>query len=237
MRRVMRRNLQPAGLAIRIMLAAAVPAVGLAPSHAQEAFFHRGAQFFLGGSNQLAKAEVERGLQAHPNDEALKKFWELLNQQQQNSDEQKDQDKKDQEQKDQQDQQKKDQKGQKDQDKQDKQDSSKPSQDPQKQDQKDQQKGQKPEDQPKDPKDQQKQPSGGKKDQDKKDGEDAKAAQSQKDPGQEGNPDGEVQPAKMIRMTPQQAVQLLETLKNDERTLQFKPILRTNRTEQLRKNW
>lgn len=190
----------------------------------QDVYFHRGAQHFLAGSNQLAKAEVERGLQLHPDDAHLKKFWELLNQQQQdqqNSDDQKNEDKKDQND------QSKSKQDQKDQQKKDEKDSSK--QDQQKQDQ---QKGQKPDD-----KEQQQQQQAGKKDQDKKEGEEAKAGQSKPEEGQEGDPEGQAQPAKMIRMTPQQAVQLMETLKGDEKTFQFKPILRTNRTEQLRKNW
>jgi hypothetical protein len=42
---------------------------------------------------------------------------------------------------------------------------------------------------------------------------------------------------KAIRMTPQQAVRLLEAMKAEEQTLQFRPILRTNRTERVLKDW
>ncbi len=193
----------------------------------QDVYFHRGAQHFLAGSNQLAKAEVERGLQLHPDDPHLKQFWELLNQQQQdqqNSDDQKNEDKKDQ--KDQKDPSKQDQK---DQQKKDEKDSSKQDQQKKDQQKQDQQKGQKPDDK--------EQQQAGKKDEEKKEGEDAKAGQSKPEEGPEGDPEGQAQQAKMIRMTPQQAIQLMETLKGDEKTFQFKPVLRTNRTEQLRKNW
>ncbi len=215
------------GLSIFGLLGLASPC-GAQQLPTQDVYFHRGAQHFLAGSNQLAKAEVERGLQLHPDDPHLKKFWELLNQQQQdqqNSDDQKNEDKKDQN-----DQSKQDQK---DQQKKDDKDSSKQDQQKQEPQKQDQQKGQKPDD-----KDQQQQQSqAGKKDQEKKEGEEAKAGQAKPEEGHEGDPDGQAQPAKMIRMTPQQAIQLMETLKGDEKTFQFKPILRTNRTEQLRKNW
>ena len=195
--------------------------------HAQDAFFHRGAQHFLTGSNQLAKAEVERGLQQFPANENLKKFWELLNQQQdqQNQDDKDQKDKKDQ--KDQ----NKDQKDQ-DQQKQDKQDQQ--SKDKEQQQKQDSQKKDQPQ-QEKKPEDQQ--PSSGKKDQEKKEGEEAKSGQAQKPEENEGDPEGQPQQAKAIRMTPQQAVRLLETLKGEERTLQFKPVLRTNRTDRILKDW
>jgi Ca-activated chloride channel family protein len=191
-------------------------------ARAQDAFFHRGAQHFLGGSNQLAKAEVERGLQQHPDDPHLKKFWELLNQQQQN------QDKKDDEQKD--------QKEQKDPNK-DQSDSQKQDQQKQDEQKKDSEQPKPPQNKPeqeKKPEDQQQ--SSGKKDQDKKDGENGTANKADK-PEENQPPDGQPQSAAMIRMTPEQAIRLLDTLKSEERTLQFKPILRTNRTDRILKDW
>jgi hypothetical protein len=237
----------------RHVLAIALASLGLSwmasPSAtAQEAFFHRGAQHFLAGSNALAKAEVENGLKLHPDNPNLQKFWELLNQQQQqNSEDQKDQkDQKDQqEQKDQ-----KDQKNQKDQ-KDQKQDSSKDQQDKQQQQDKkdsakDQQNSQpKPSDEQKKQEEQQDKDKGNSarkqdkdKDKEKKDeGQEGQGGRPQNPEENEGNPDGQPQGQAALRMTPQQAVRLLEALKNEERTLQFRPILRTNRTDRILKDW
>jgi hypothetical protein len=41
----------------------------------------------------------------------------------------------------------------------------------------------------------------------------------------------------MMRMTPQQARQLLEAMKSEEQTLIFKPQIKTNRQDRLFKDW
>jgi hypothetical protein len=40
-----------------------------------------------------------------------------------------------------------------------------------------------------------------------------------------------------MRMTPQQAVQLLETLRGDEKVMMFRPPLKTNRQDRVFKDW
>jgi outer membrane biosynthesis protein TonB len=209
---------------------AAIFLFGALAARGQDQFFHRGAQHFLVGSNALAKAEVERGLQMHPDDPSLKKFWELLNQQQQQQqnqddkqqdEQQKDQQKQDQQKKDQQ--QSKDDKGKQSQEK----DKEKESQ---KKEQEQQQKEQ-------EQKEQQQQQSAANKDQEKKEEEKKGQGQPQNADQEEGNPGDPSQAMKAVRMTPQQAVQLLEAMKAEEKTLQFRPILRTNRTERMRKDW
>lgn len=217
----------------------ALLAFSLTNGVAQEAYFHRGAQYFLTGSNQLAKAEVERGLQLHPDNPNLRKFWELLNQQQQqqqNSEDQKDQ-QKDQQQDQQKDQNKQDQQ-QKDQPQSGK-DKEKDKDGKKEGDDKDSQKQDTQQKQP-DEKQQQKdqQPASGKdKDQQKKDGQDASPGQQSNPEEDQGSPDGQPQGTASVRMTPQQAVRLLEALKGEERTLQFRPILRTNRSDRILKDW
>jgi hypothetical protein len=204
---------------------------GVVAARGQDQFFHRGAQHYLVGSNDLAKAEVERGLQLHPDDPSLKKFWELLNQQQQQQqnqdDKQQDDQKKDQQNQDQ----KKDQQQSKD-DKDKQSQDKKKEQDQQKKEQEQQQKEQ----QQKQDQQQQQQQSA-KKDQEKKDEEKKGQGQPEKADQQEGNPGDPAQAMKAVRMTPQQAVQLLEAMKAEEQTLQFRPILRTNRTERMLKDW
>jgi antitoxin component of RelBE/YafQ-DinJ toxin-antitoxin module len=41
----------------------------------------------------------------------------------------------------------------------------------------------------------------------------------------------------MAKMTPQQAVQLLEALKAEEKAMPFRPILKTNRQDRVFKDW
>ncbi len=53
-------------------------------------------------------------------------------------------------------------------------------------------------------------------------------------PEEEGGPS---QNAVMLRMTPQQARQLLEAMKSEEQTLIFKPQIKTNRQDRLFKDW
>jgi Ca-activated chloride channel family protein len=206
-------------------------ALSLVTVRGQDEFFHRGAQHFLVGSNELAKAEVARGLQMHPDDASLKKFWELLNQQQQ---QQQNQDDKQQDQKDQQkqDEQKQDQSKQ-DQSKEDKEKKSS-------QDKKDQEGKKQDQQQSQDKKQEQKEKDSqqsAKQDQEKKDGEKAGQGQPQKADDEQGNPNDPTQAMKAMRMTPQQAVRLLEAMKAEEQTLQFRPILRTNRTDRKLKDW
>jgi Ca-activated chloride channel family protein len=76
--------------------------------------------------------------------------------------------------------------------------------------------------------------------QDKKDQGEQQQAQPQS--GDEDKPDEEEpqQPGdktKMIRMTPQQAIRLLEAAKNDERTMVFLPPMKTNRNDRVFKDW
>ena len=216
----------------RIVLSlAAIFLVGGMAARGQDQYFHRGAQHFLAGSNALAKAEVERGLQMHPDDPSLKKFWELLNQQQQQQQNQDDK-QQDEQQKDQQkqDQQKKDQSQQSKDDKEKQSQEKDKEKESQKKEKEQQQKEQ-------EQKEQQQQQSGANKDQEKKEEEKKGQGQPQNADQEEGNPGDPSQAMKAVRMTPQQAVQLLEATKAEEKTLQFRPILRTNRTERMRKDW
>jgi Ca-activated chloride channel family protein len=182
---------------------------------AAEDFFHQGAQHYL-ATNELAQAQlvVTNGLKLYPDDPKLKKLWELLNQQQQqqsqndkNQKDQKDQQSKDQQAKDQQ---------QKEQEKQQEKQNQKPEdKQQQQQDQADKQ--------------------GKKSEEEKKQGQ---QASEQKDKGEEQpGEDGQPQSAKAVKMTPQQAVQLLEALKGEERAMPFRPILKTNRHNRVFKDW
>ena len=40
-----------------------------------------------------------------------------------------------------------------------------------------------------------------------------------------------------MRMTPQQAIQLLEAIKGEEKAMPFRPVLRTNRQDRILKDW
>ena len=168
-----------------------------------------------------AITSYESALKLNPNDPdakfnlelVKKKLEELKQQQQQQKDDQKQDksdDQKDQQNKDQQKQDKKDEQQQQ----QNKQDEQKKQQEQQKQQQ--QQQAQKPDD--------------------KKD--DQQQAQSQ--PSKEEKKDGQEEqgePLKKIKMTPQQAIRLLEAAKNDERTMIFIPPQKTNRTDRAFKDW
>jgi Ca-activated chloride channel homolog len=97
-----------------------------------------------------------------------------------------------------------------------------------------QQQNQKSEEQQK--KEQQDQASG----QEKKDGEEKKGQQaSQKQEKGDEQQDGEPQPqgATALRMTPQQAIRLLEGLKGEEKAMPFRPVLKTNRHDRIFKDW
>jgi len=195
-----------------LVLVAAVSAAQPAPDQ----FFHQGAQHFL-ATNQLSQAKlaVTNGLKLFPNDEKLKKLWELLNQQQQqqNKDAQKqDQEKKDQESKDQ-----------------ESKDQQKPGDE-----KKDQQK--KSEEQKKQEEEQKKQDQASQ--QDKKDGDKKEGQKGQQEKGEESqNGEGAPQAAQAMRMTPQQAMQLLEALKAEEKAMPFRPIMKTNRQDRTFKDW
>lgn len=180
-------------------------------------FFHQGAQHFL-ATNQLSQAKlaVTNGLKLFPNDEKLKKLWELLNQQkqqQQNKDDQKqDQEKKDEESGDEQ---------------------SKDQQKPgdEKKDQQNKSEEQKKQEQEQQKKDQASQ-------QDKKEGDKKEGQKGQQEKGEESqNGEGAPQPAQAMRMTPQQAMQLLEALKGEEKAMPFRPIMKTNRQDRIFKDW
>lgn len=171
-------------------------------------FFHQGARHFL-ATNELAQAKlaVTNGLKMFPTDEKLKKLWELLNQQQQQ-------------------QQNKDDKSQQ-QDKKDQSSDDQKSKDQQKQD-KEKQEQQKKE------QEKQEQDKGSK--QDKQQNEEQKGQQGEKGEEQKEG-EGAPQSAKAMRMTPQQAMQLLEALKGEEKAMPFRPILKTNRQDRIFKDW
>ena len=147
-------------------------------------------------------------------------------QQQQNKDDKSDKDeKKDQQDKSKQDQQSKDQQS-KDQQKQDQQkDQQQQNQDKDKQGQeqkKDEEQGKQ------DDASKQKQDQGGEKK--------PEQAQQQQGEQQEGG-EGQSQQARGARMTPQQAAQLLEAVKGEEKLMTFKPVLKSNRTDRVFKDW
>ena len=155
-----------------------------------------------------------------------KKLEELKQQQQQQQQQQNKNDQNDQ----------KDQKDQKDPSKQEQQ-QSKDQQSKDQQKQEDQQKNQPQSDQ----KSQEQPPSqeqGAKQDQkqaEEKKGQQASPKQDKGEPQEEG----EAQPegATALRMTPQQAIQLLEALKGEEKVMPFRPVLKTNRQERAFKDW
>jgi Ca-activated chloride channel homolog len=155
----------------------------------------------------------------------VKKKLEELQQQQQNQD--KNQQDKDQQDKDQKDKDQKD-KNQQEQNKDDQKNQQQQQQDQSKQDQ------QKPEDQ-KQQQDQQKQSQDQKQDpsqQQPSQGSDSK--DQQKDSGQEQDV---AQATKVTQMTPQQARQLLDAQRAEEKPMPFWRLLRTNRVERVFKNW
>jgi Ca-activated chloride channel family protein len=132
-----------------------------------------------------------------------------------------------------------DKKDQKDQSKQDQQSKDQQSKDQQKQDQKNQQQNQdkdkQGQDQQKKDEEQRKQDEASKQKQEQ-DGEKKpdQTQQQQQGEQQEGN---EGQQARAARMTPQQAAQLLEAVKGEEKLMTFKPVLKSNRTDRVFKDW
>jgi Ca-activated chloride channel family protein len=73
----------------------------------------------------------------------------------------------------------------------------------------------------------------------KKEGEDKKGQQASTKPEQgEQQEEGEAQPqGKAVQMTPQQAIQLLEALKGEEKVMPFHPVLKSNRQDRVFKDW
>lgn len=181
-------------------------------------YFHAGAQQYVFGKKEEAKAAVLTGLQKFPTDEQLRQLLtffreeEQKKQQQQNkSDEQKQQEKDQQQQQQQAKNDPKDQQKKKDEQKKKDQQSG-----DEKKDQNDQQRGQE------------------KKDQDKKKGD--------KSSGKTGDKSKEQQQAEATaalgHMTMQQAQQLLDAQKNEERTFMFGPLAPpTNSNSRTFKNW
>jgi len=201
------------------------------------------------GNWEQAINSYESALKLNPNDpdakhnlEFVKKKLEELKQQQQQQN--KDGDKNDKEDKDKQDQNKQDpnkqdqkdnQQQQQDQQKQDQQ-----NQDQQKQQDKDQQQQQQQDQQQQKPADQQQAKQ--QKPDDKKNDQQASKQQQQPKPGEEEDQDQQdgQEPGKQrkIQMTPQQAMRLLEAMKNEERTLIFAPPNKTNRPpNRIFKDW
>ena len=196
-------------------LSLALLALPAAAVNTAEDFFHVGASNFLASKTEPALMAVTNGLRLDPQNMKLKKLEELLRQQQQQDKNQDQQDKQDQEKKDEQqkqDQEKKDQ--QKNQDEQQKKDS------PQSKEE-----------------DKKKQEEQAKKDQEKKDEQD-KQGSSPKDKKEEGKEE-EAQPAGMaaMKMSLEDAVRFLETLKFNEQAMPFKPPARTNRQDRVFKDW
>ncbi len=200
-----------------ITLSLLLTAVAMAGAQTPADFFHMGVTNYCRTKLVQARKDVTNGLALYPTNPWLTNLWELLNQkeQQQQQQQNKDKDKeKDQESKDQQ---------------------SKDQQQQQKQDQQKQDEQKKKEEERKKKEEEQKAA-----DQQKKDGEDKQGQQGSPDQQKEENQDekdGEPQAAKMLRMTPQQAMQLLDMLKGDEKNMPFRPILRTNRQQRVFKDW
>lgn len=185
-----------------------------------EDFFHVGASNFLASKTEPALMAVTNGLRLDPQNAKLKKLEELLRQQQQQDKNQDQQDKQDQEKKDQE---KKDEQQKQDQEKKDQQ---------KKQDE--QQKKDSPQSKEEEKKKQEEQ---AKKDQEKRDEQD-KQGSAPKDKKEEGKEE-EAQPAGMaaMKMSLEDAVRFLETLKFNEQAMPFKPPARTNRQDRVFKDW
>lgn len=184
-----------AWLILSLVLGACHSSAQLAPA---DDFFHGGARHYLSNNIPAALKSVTNGLQLYPDDEKLKKLYELLTQQQQ----QDQQDKKDEQKQDQkQDQENQDEKkDQKSKDEQQKKDEEKKNQDT------------------KDNKEQDKKDQPTSKPDEKKDGE-------------------KPQQTSPHQMTPQEAKQLLDAQKDDEKVLMFKPETDPKRREKTLKDW
>lgn len=203
-----------AGAGWRLPLRVAIINLGLwwrlasaASAQDAETFFHEGARHYL-ATNELAQAitVVSNGLRLHPDNPKLQKLWELLNQRQQQQ----------QDQQNQQQNQQKDQQDPKDQNPQQKQDEQKggeqtPDQKGSQDDHSQRQPGEQKQDQAQNPS-----PPG---------------QPGQEPPAKRDGPEG-----RLARMSPQQAAQLLDAHKGEERTLIFTPP-RTNRNQRVFRDW
>ena len=201
-------------------LSLALLALPAAAVNTAEDFFHVGASNFLASKTEPALMAVTNGLRLDPQNAKLKKLEELLRQQQQQDKNQDQQDKQDQEKKDQE---KKDEQQKQDQEKKDQQ---------KKQDE--QQKKDSPQSKEEEKKKQEEQ---AKKDQEKRDEQD-KQGSAPKDKKEDGKEE-EAQPAGMaaMKMSLEDAVRFLETLKFNEQAMPFKPPTRTNRQDRVFKDW
>lgn len=182
-----------------ILTSLLLPALVLAQALPPDDFFHSGAQWYLSNKVAEARSQVDAGLKLYPDDIKLKKLDELLKkQQQQNQNQQQNQEQKDQEQKDKQEQEKQQQQQQ------DQQQGGKDQKDQQQQQQEKERKEQERKERERAEREKQQE-------QQKKDGQEPKPGEPQ--PGEEG---GEV-PAGLL--TPQQARQILDALKSEEKML------------------
>jgi hypothetical protein len=193
------------------------------PARAQLApaddFFHSGAQFYISNNIPKAREMVDMGLKLYPGDEKLKKLDELLKQQsqqqqsQQNQQQQNQQNQSQPQQNNQQSQPQKSQQNSSDQKNQQQQD-----QQQQKQNSQEQQK-----------QDEQKQNQSGQKK------EDGQKQQQQKSNDEKQN--GGDQAVAAGQMTPEEAKQLLDAQKGDEKVLQLKPQVRPESQNRPVKDW
>lgn len=205
------------------------------PNLQQRAYYNRGnALYRFGEATSEPKEKMqhwdeavsayESALKLNPNDADAKFNQELVRQkleelkkqqqQQQQQDQSKDDQNKD-EKKDKQDQQKKEE--------QQKQDQSKPSDQSKEQQEKEKQEQQ------------QQQQQAQKEEQQKK--EQSKQSQAQKGDKDQQQPEGEGDPMRAMQMTPQQAAQLLDMQKAEERAMIFLPQFKTNRNMRTFKDW
>ena len=195
------------GLRLLVAVVIGFGVTAFAQGQPAEEYFHGGAQLYLSNNIPAALETVTNGLQRFPQDEKLKKLYELLNQQQQ---QQNQQDQKDQ--------------------KQDKKDDQK--QDQKKQDEKKDQQSKS--DQQKKDEEKKKQDEQKKKDQEKKDKQ-QKSDDKSKDKPEDKKENA--QPVEAHAMTPQEAKQLLDAQKGDEQILVFKPEIDPKRQEKKLKDW
>ena len=108
------------------------------------------------------------------------------------------------------------------------------------QEQQQNQQGQKPEDQQSQQQDKQKDQQQASKPEDKQDQKEQgqNASKSDDKTGeQDREPEAGQPQSAMMRMTPEQAIRLLESFKADEKNLPFRPVLKTNRQDRIFKDW
>ena len=83
------------GLRLLVAVVIGFGVTAFAQGQPAEEYFHGGAQLYLSNNIPAALETVTNGLQRFPQDEKLKKLYELLNQQQQQNQQDQKQDKKD----------------------------------------------------------------------------------------------------------------------------------------------